>query len=348
MAVTCSSAGGGAEAAAAFMCLGRLAPQAAEEVVLVLGAEEEERRDGAEAAEAAGAGEVGGRTLVEDDIVLEDYSSEDEGWAFPAGGAEAAAAEGNPMVARRRMQARAQQCVVCMEEKEHTFVPVHADGAGDGVHSHRFCSSCWLDFLDHSLRSPRAQRLRGGPRAAAAAAAVPLSCPICRAAIAAPDVWGVGFELPEAWLRRPGEAEEKHLEAATLPSVTRPAGAGALGPITWADGSSFLHPSGSAAGTRLPSPSFSAASSWDSEGAFSSSALEEAWDAAGGADSGAEADADCTPAAGRGPGAPLCRRVWNAAVGRSALCLRGVIRVAREAVATDYQRIAYEGAVPAA
>lgn len=33
--------------------------------------------------------------------------------------------------------------------EEHTFVPPHETSCQ--VEGHRFCSDCWIDFLDHGL-----------------------------------------------------------------------------------------------------------------------------------------------------------------------------------------------------
>lgn len=100
-----------------------------------------------------------------------------------------------PRSAKEFMKARAQQCVVCMEEKEHTFVPPHKEAMeGSHVASHRFCTDCWPQFLMHSLSQHRqAQRQRRQ-------ATVPaLACPMCRCEICVPDAWTLGLELPPSW-----------------------------------------------------------------------------------------------------------------------------------------------------
>lgn len=118
-------------------------------------------------------------SLLDDDLVLGDCDSDDE--------VNCPASSSGRTTARRLMQARAQQCIVCMEEKEHTFVPPH-ESTTTCVEGHRFCSDCWIDFLDHGLLV-----LRRGVSPA------PLSCPICRSCIHVPDVWTVDVELPTVW-----------------------------------------------------------------------------------------------------------------------------------------------------
>lgn len=118
-------------------------------------------------------------SLLDDDLVLGDCDSDDE--------VDCPASSSGRTTARRLMQARAQQCIVCMEEKEHTFVPPHQTTTCQ-VEGHRFCSDCWIDFLDHGLLV-----LRRGVSPA------PLSCPICRSCIHVPDVWTVDVELPTVW-----------------------------------------------------------------------------------------------------------------------------------------------------
>jgi len=117
--------------------------------------------------------------LLDDDLVLGDCDSDDEVHC-------PASCSSGRTTARRLMQGRAQQCIVCMEEKEHTFVPPHETSCQ--VEGHRFCSDCWIDFLDHGLLV-----LRRGVSPA------PLSCPICRSCIHVPDVWTVDVELPSVW-----------------------------------------------------------------------------------------------------------------------------------------------------
>jgi len=127
--------------------------------------------------------------LLDDDLVLGDCDSDDE--------VLCPASSSGRTAARKLMQARAQQCIVCMEEKEHTFVPPH-ETAGHQVEGHRFCSDCWIDFLDHGLLV-----LRRGVSPA------PLSCPICRSCIYVPDVWTVDVELPSVWQGTKKEVDEQ-------------------------------------------------------------------------------------------------------------------------------------------
>jgi len=121
--------------------------------------------------------------LLDDDLVLEDFDFEPEVCS-------SSSSLFGRFTARRLMQARAQHCVVCMEEKEHTFVPEHAGSGGQHVEGHRFCSDCWMDFLDHSLTHLPAKDI---------STAAPLNCPLCRSRIYVPDVWAVDIELPPSW-----------------------------------------------------------------------------------------------------------------------------------------------------
>jgi len=127
--------------------------------------------------------------VVERDLLVQEYDSDDE--AARPGSLPVRWAPGST-AGRRLMQQRARQCVVCMEEKEHTFVPPHREDSGQLVDGHRFCTDCWQEFLQHSL-----QRVRS-------AAPPPLTCPLCRCAVDVPDVWGVEFELPAAWTQASG------------------------------------------------------------------------------------------------------------------------------------------------
>jgi len=100
---------------------------------------------------------------------------------------------------RRLMQARAQQCVVCMEDKEHTFVPPHREECSTShVDGHRFCTDCWVEYLYHCSRQPRRRGFGVSP----------LACPLCRGAIHVPDVWGAAYELPACWLAEEASAPD--------------------------------------------------------------------------------------------------------------------------------------------
>lgn len=121
--------------------------------------------------------------LLDDDLVLEDFEDEV---------CNSSSSTFGRLTARRLMQARAQHCIVCMEEKEHTFVPQHAGNNGQSVEGHRFCSDCWMDFLDHSLMHL--------PASKEATAIADLSCPLCRSRIYVPDMWGVDTDLPPSWI----------------------------------------------------------------------------------------------------------------------------------------------------
>ncbi|CAE7744529.1 unnamed protein product, partial [Symbiodinium sp. CCMP2456] len=196
------------------VCLGKLQSQLTEVLVIeeIDGVEVTNlpRQPKAEPAKEA-TEDWAAETLYEDDLVLGDLDSDDEvpspEPSYPSG----------RMAARRRMQARAQQCIVCMEEKEHTFVPPHLQGCDSHVDGHRFCSDCWIDFLDHGLSV-----LRRG------VTPTPLSCPICRSCIHVPDVWTVDVELPAAWTgsSKSSDAEVECYEVQVLtPTSENSAGA---------------------------------------------------------------------------------------------------------------------------
>lgn len=169
--------------------------------------------------------EVPSKQFVEQDLSIEDCMAD---------GAEALPAVFVPgrRSSRRMMEARAQQCVVCLAEKEHTLVPPHrCDSDSDGeaspqdlpyrassvaavearaarraarrrqVEGHRFCTDCWAEFLRHGVVHR--------PKTQGAAEPRRLACPVCRGAICVPDVWGVRLGLsprraaPAAWRCRP-------------------------------------------------------------------------------------------------------------------------------------------------
>lgn len=114
---------------------------------------------------------------------------------------------------RRLMEARSRQCIICLTEKEHTFVPPHRPltlSAGIGqehawqereqarcwqqqVADHRFCTDCWSEFLSHQLE----QQARSSVKSCHL-----LSCPVCRCAIDIPDLWKVRFQMPVAAHKR--------------------------------------------------------------------------------------------------------------------------------------------------
>jgi hypothetical protein len=98
-----------------------------------------------------------------------------------------------PSKARKLMEARTRQCIICLAEKEHTLVPPHLGSSHKQVESHRFCTDCFGKFLKHQLKQAQNSSSRKPPS---------LSCPICRSPIDAPDVWKVVFEMPNAGRRR--------------------------------------------------------------------------------------------------------------------------------------------------
>lgn len=133
---------------------------------------------------------------LEKDLFLEECSGEEEGVPHWSAG------QAGRMTGRRLMQARAQECVVCLIEKEHTFVPPHlcssirgAARHGDQDHarwrqqiqSHRFCTECWAEYLQHEASQQQEQRSAVRPRE--------LRCPLCREAIAVPEVWRLHLGL---------------------------------------------------------------------------------------------------------------------------------------------------------
>lgn len=126
-----------------------------------------------------------GRPVLEDDLTLDDYGSDDEAREWQA----AVASQFTPLppnsaVSRRRMEARAQQCVVCFMEKAHTLVPPHANTVPQ-TSSHRFCTDCWAEYLLHCLKMGLAP-----------------GCPVCRGPIDVPDAWYVALDLPDHWCRQ--------------------------------------------------------------------------------------------------------------------------------------------------
>jgi len=133
--------------------------------------------------------------IVEQDLRVQEYDSDDEEWCgVCAVVAEPALVPGRA-TARRLMEARAKQCVVCLTEKEHTFVPPHIgeSRAKKGVEGHRFCTDCFADFLLHGMTKRLSSSASGPP---------PLTCPVCRCDVEVPDVWGVVVNLPAAWRRQ--------------------------------------------------------------------------------------------------------------------------------------------------
>jgi hypothetical protein len=138
------------------------------------------------------------RFLIEEDLVLEDIDSETELWKCSSSVADCARGSAQ---ARKLMEARSQQCIICLMEKEHTLVPWHhCDDFQSGeptsmnwhdrhasqrhANTHRFCTDCWAEFLQHRLRE------------AASSKALALHCPLCRASIDSPDVWQSLYEVP--------------------------------------------------------------------------------------------------------------------------------------------------------
>ncbi|CAK0881015.1 unnamed protein product, partial [Prorocentrum cordatum] len=131
--------------------------------------------------------------IVEEDLSLEDFDDEQEvslrdlSAVLPDPWAPGSAK------GRQLMTARAKQCVICMEDKEHTLVPPHK-GCGEGMNfeGHRVCTGCWEDLLRHELDRHWGHQ---GPLPG-------LTCPVCRGGVLVPDAWGVELDLPEEWIQR--------------------------------------------------------------------------------------------------------------------------------------------------
>lgn len=133
---------------------------------------------------------------------------------------------------RRLMQERARQCVVCLCEKEHTFVPPHvgdSDETGTAkVQDHRFCTECWASFVLHGYKSKASASNDGS-----SAKAMKLRCPVCRGGIQVPDVWNVslGFKQPslEAAVAAASQGYSSRDDDAAAETPTR------VHPVFWAE-----------------------------------------------------------------------------------------------------------------
>jgi len=143
--------------------------------------------------------------IDEGDLLLEDF---DSAAGTPLG--SFAPGSATPL---HLMLARAQQCVVCLQDKAHTFVPPHSGGGcARDVSGHRFCTDCWIEFLYHSSRQQRC-----GARPA------PLACPLCRGGIHVPDVWGATYVLPSVWMQPAADEEEEALGPLSEPAMVEEA-----------------------------------------------------------------------------------------------------------------------------
>eukprot|EP00931_Biecheleriopsis_adriatica_P019212 TRINITY_DN13171_c0_g1_i1.p1 TRINITY_DN13171_c0_g1~~TRINITY_DN13171_c0_g1_i1.p1 ORF type:complete len:283 (+),score=54.07 TRINITY_DN13171_c0_g1_i1:56-850(+) len=222
MAVDSSSCDAGVRAAAAVIGLGKLQRQ--EQEFLVIEACNEAGQTPKDSVYQNGLEEVPvhlsaekspAERRLEDDLVLQDCDSDDEVLY-----SSCASSSMGRFTARRLMQARAQSCMVCMEEKEHTFVPEHLSDNVHHVQGHRFCSDCWVDFLDHSLSATR----KGVVPA--------LTCPLCRSDISVPDFWTVDVELPASWVPKARREIKVSSEVAVLTST---AGMAASEQHSWVD-----------------------------------------------------------------------------------------------------------------
>lgn len=138
--------------------------------------------------------------FVEEDLVLQDL---DDDISPPQ-------ARGR-LLGRSLMQQRAQQCMVCMDEKEHTFVPTHRAGTPSHLQGHRFCSDCWVDFLQHRLGQCMSKQATGKMAS--------LVCPVCRDEILVPDYLSAECDLPAAWCT----TSRPRLQAVEVPSELAPA-----------------------------------------------------------------------------------------------------------------------------
>jgi hypothetical protein len=124
--------------------------------------------------------------ILEDDLSLQECSSDEEGIDVQSNIAMLAPGSNKP---RQLMEARSQQCVICLTDKAHTIVPPHRHESAQQVEGHRICTECWSNFLYHGLRQPSRDG-RGPP---------PLACPLCRGTIDVPDAWATFIELPPSW-----------------------------------------------------------------------------------------------------------------------------------------------------
>eukprot|EP00928_Gymnodinium_smaydae_P046302 TRINITY_DN30844_c0_g2_i1.p1 TRINITY_DN30844_c0_g2~~TRINITY_DN30844_c0_g2_i1.p1 ORF type:complete len:460 (+),score=91.99 TRINITY_DN30844_c0_g2_i1:80-1381(+) len=148
-------------------------------------------------------------SAIEEDLTLQDYTPHEhfstealdmlQSGALP-GTPDAMPSVPRPSTARRLMEARSRQCVVCLCEKEHTLVPLHDEDLDSAqVQDHRFCTDCWAEFLQHGVRQQRPPD--GGSGAGSVRVDVDrlrLRCPVCRAGIGIPDVWCVRLDLDQA------------------------------------------------------------------------------------------------------------------------------------------------------
>jgi len=155
--------------------------------------------------------EEGHRSNIEADIVIEDFDfdAELDNHCEPCLVLEPP----RSVRARRLMEARSLQCVICLTEKQHTLVPPHrpltlSTGVGQEhawqereqarcwqqqVANHRFCTDCWSKFLSHQLDQQAKSSVKRHHL---------LSCPVCRGAIDIPDSWRVRFGMPVAGRKR--------------------------------------------------------------------------------------------------------------------------------------------------
>eukprot|EP00930_Biecheleria_cincta_P067849 TRINITY_DN5476_c0_g1_i1.p1 TRINITY_DN5476_c0_g1~~TRINITY_DN5476_c0_g1_i1.p1 ORF type:complete len:296 (-),score=55.18 TRINITY_DN5476_c0_g1_i1:216-1001(-) len=162
------------------------------------------------------------QSMVELDLIVQECNEDDDYFSTASSSSSSSSFPGGRMTARRLMQARAKSCVVCMEDKEHTFVPSHQSDAGGQVEGHRFCTDCWVDFLEHSL----AQR----PTSSGAV----LCCPVCRSRISVPDVYTVDVDMPLGWTQSGQDSKQRQVEARVLPSI---ADLDDIRPLSWVDAS---------------------------------------------------------------------------------------------------------------
>eukprot|EP00929_Paragymnodinium_shiwhaense_P031140 TRINITY_DN17519_c0_g1_i1.p1 TRINITY_DN17519_c0_g1~~TRINITY_DN17519_c0_g1_i1.p1 ORF type:complete len:398 (-),score=60.34 TRINITY_DN17519_c0_g1_i1:134-1327(-) len=188
------------------------------------------------------------RLPVEDDLILEDYDSDRDGDSLAPLPRLPGAFTG-----RKLMLARAQRCVVCLGESEHTFVPPHGHtrcGTGCAgssqasttspssgsrsrgpVEGHRFCTDCWDEFLEHHMEDAPDGKRR-------VLQLSKLICPVCRDPIEMPELWTVRLGLHQARCRRSSSRIPSLAEATQLPHRTEvvvPLPAGQGGELTPSD-----------------------------------------------------------------------------------------------------------------
>lgn len=173
------------------------------------------------------------RPIVEHDLRVQEYFSDDDAWAASSGSAAGGLARAGARLlawapgataGRRLMEARSRRCVICLAEKEHTLVPPHRNvgalaaaekPAAPGRRLLWGSASGSAASTAATAPQPGSQRvedhrfctdcwqnyLQHLMRQGSGTPAGPreLLCPVCRVPIDVPDVYTVRMELPDAW-----------------------------------------------------------------------------------------------------------------------------------------------------